>query len=253
MTHPEELLAGYVDGTLPERERAVVDAHLTTCETCREEVALASRAVAALGELAEEPVPFGVMNPVTAEIGRRVERTAKIPWLARLQWVAGIAVAAALVAVVLVNLPHGTGQGGSAAREAAGGLAGASPTPGLPPLIDASSIGLESQNVDYDAASLESLASQAADLAKQTQTATAPQPAYASDSGSALGCLLEGSDVTDNDRLVRLIEARFQGAPAYLGVFLESPGAGQSPTQVVIWVVGKLDCSMLSFSSKPIR
>ena len=36
MTHPEELLAGYVDGTLTDPERAVVDAHLPTCERCRE-------------------------------------------------------------------------------------------------------------------------------------------------------------------------------------------------------------------------
>ena len=74
MTHPEELLAGYVDGTLGTDERAVVDAHLQTCDTCREEVGLARTAVRALATLEEVPVPFGVTGPVLAEAGRRFER-----------------------------------------------------------------------------------------------------------------------------------------------------------------------------------
>ena len=65
MTHPEELLADYVDGALTDDERAAADAHLATCETCREEIELARQAVTALASLEEESVPFGVMNPVT--------------------------------------------------------------------------------------------------------------------------------------------------------------------------------------------
>ena len=38
MTHPDDLLADYVDGDLGEREHAEVEAHLATCERCRADV-----------------------------------------------------------------------------------------------------------------------------------------------------------------------------------------------------------------------
>ncbi len=75
MTHPEEHLSGYVDGTLATDERAEVDAHLATCATCRDEIELATRAVTMLRELPEVPVPFGVTSPLMAEAGK--ERTSR--------------------------------------------------------------------------------------------------------------------------------------------------------------------------------
>ena len=41
MTHPEELLAGYVDGTLSAKDRVAVEAHLAACSRCSREVELA--------------------------------------------------------------------------------------------------------------------------------------------------------------------------------------------------------------------
>ena len=67
MSHPDDLLADYVDGTLDERARADVDTHLLGCERCRDEVRLAGTAKAALVELEDRPVPFGVT-------GRRASR-----------------------------------------------------------------------------------------------------------------------------------------------------------------------------------
>jgi anti-sigma factor RsiW len=251
MNHPEELLAGYVDGALTDEERAAVDAHLATCETCREEIELAGRAVTALASLEEEPVPFGVMNPVTTEIGRRT-RSRRMPWQTRLQWAAGLAAAAAVVALVAIELPHmlGGGAGGGAAMSA--DSAGA---PGREPTAESlAATGLEVQSIDYDTAGLEALAS---DVAAQTKSGAttvggSQNPAPQDATQAALDCLLRASSFTENDRLVRLIEAKFQGTTAYLGVFLESPKAGQPPDQVVIWVVAKKDCSILSFSSKRI-
>jgi anti-sigma factor RsiW len=49
--HPDELLAGYVDGTASPQDLAAAEAHLATCEECRAEVALARRARAALRQL----------------------------------------------------------------------------------------------------------------------------------------------------------------------------------------------------------
>ena len=54
MSHPEDLLADYVGGTLDERERAAVDAHLPGCARCSAEVRQAEAAKAA----------FGAANPI---------------------------------------------------------------------------------------------------------------------------------------------------------------------------------------------
>jgi anti-sigma factor RsiW len=106
MTHPEDLLADYVDGTLADQERAVVDAHLQACDVCREELELARSGLAALAALQEQPVPFGVTGPVLAEAGRRFERRRTVAWQ-RVQWVVGGAAAAALVLVVALSLNLG--------------------------------------------------------------------------------------------------------------------------------------------------
>ena len=51
MSHPEDLLAEYVDGTLTERERAFVDTHLDGCARCSSEIRQAEAAKTALSEL----------------------------------------------------------------------------------------------------------------------------------------------------------------------------------------------------------
>ena len=58
MTHPEELLAEYVDGSLQQDERTAVDAHIAACERCRDEVASARRARTALSALPEADLPI---------------------------------------------------------------------------------------------------------------------------------------------------------------------------------------------------
>jgi hypothetical protein len=56
--------------------------------------------------------------------------------------------------------------------------------------------------------------------------------------------------LTGRDRLVRLIQATFQGEPSYIGVYHEQPGADQPADRIVIWVVARQDCSTLSYSFK---
>ena len=113
MSHPEDLLADYVDGTLAERERAVVDAHLDGCARCSAEVRQAEAAKTALSELEDVPVPFGVTGPVLAEAGRRFERRPGVVW-GRFQWAAGLAAAAALILVVALNVGGGDAQNAAA-------------------------------------------------------------------------------------------------------------------------------------------
>ncbi len=257
MTHPEEHLSGYVDGTLATDERAEVDAHLATCTTCREEVELSTRAVTMLRELPEVPIPFGVTSPVMAEAGKerrsRRHRAWGTSWGGRKQWAAGLAAAAVLVAVVAVALPRFGDQARTASDEA-GGAAATPHRPGLGAEAALSgAVPLEIQpNADYDATKLERLADSSALRAGADTTMAAPSvnDATAAQAEDAAACLAKPGGLTGNDRLVRLIQAKFQGRPAYVGVYLESPGAGQPADRIVIWVVAKPDCSIFSFSSK---
>src|SRR5688500_12222690 len=165
MTHPEELLSGYVDGTLPTEERAVVDAHLATCATCREEVELAHEALTALGSLEEQPVPFGVTGPVMAEAGRRFERRGAV-WQ-RVQWGAGRA--AALVLRVALNVSTG-GSGYRAEAPREGTVEAGAEGQGPMLAADETPPRLESQRgVDYDDGGIRSLAEDAVERSDRAQ------------------------------------------------------------------------------------
>ena len=219
MSHPEDLLADYVDGTLDERERAVVDAHLHGCARCSAEVRQAGAARAALSELEDVPVPFGVTGPVLAEAGRRFERRPGVVW-GRFQWAAGLAAAAALVVVVALNV------GGEDARNAAApertaaaagatGAAGAeAAAPGVIPFA-----GLERQtDVNYDEAGIHAVAREAAGAVLAAEDAGEPRrrsraPSRTRRSARALrGTVSTRAGVRGpNDVLIRLIEARVRG------------------------------------------
>jgi len=253
MTHPEELLSGYVDGTLEHAERAVVDAHLGGCERCRDEIELARGARMALVALEDARVPYGLADRVLAEAGRRFERRKVVVW-ERLQWAAGLAAAAALVLVVVLNVG---GERESpvegASTGASGALAGAPETAedataasSLPPFL-----GLEEQqSVGYDDEGVESIARDtvrviAGELAPAQDTALFAAP------DEALACIARsGGPVTDpNSTLVRLILAEYEGTPAYFAVFAEGPGAEQPASTIVVWVAAEGDCRLLSAAS----
>ena len=70
----------------------------------------------------------------------------------------------------------------------------------------------------------------------------------------AITCLRRsGAPVGEQrDTLLRLIEAEFEGTPAYIATFLESPGADQPPDKVVIYVAAVEDCRFLSGATLPI-
>ncbi|MGZ8603376.1 MAG: anti-sigma factor family protein [Actinomycetota bacterium] len=262
MTHPEELLSEYVDGTLADDERVVVDAHLQACAACHEDVELARSAVAALSSLEDEPVPFGVTGRVLAEAGRRFEGRRSALW-GRLQWAAGAAAAAAIVAIVAISMDLGD----TAGDERAGGEAGAVTDAGgaAPEATTAlAPIPLERQDANYDEAGVESLASDAAQSARAPGGATGAtggdgeevQAEFVADAdpAEALGCLRAADVPVDDpkDRLIRLIEARFQRTPAYFAVFLESAGAGQEPDAVVVWVVSSETCQFVNGTQQAI-
>ncbi|HEY7659718.1 MAG TPA: zf-HC2 domain-containing protein [Actinomycetota bacterium] len=250
MTHPEELLADYVDGTLEEDQRAVVAAHLEGCSRCADELALARRATAALASLEEQPVPFGVTGPVLAEAGRRFEQRGRV-W-ERLQWGAGIAAAAALVLVVALNLGDGADQPASRAgsEEAAtlesplpeGATAGAAAGSAPPAAYE------DQRSVDYDDAGVESLARESA-LSYTRELSAAQDAAFQSIPKDALACVEGSGGPAEEAGLIRLIRAEYRGTPAYLAVYAEGPGAGQPADRIAVWVVATTDCRILTLAS----
>ena len=263
MTHPEDLLTDYVDGTLGGPQRAVVDAHLRECARCREEVDLARGAVTAMAPLEEVPVPFGVTGPVLAEAGRRFERRRKVVW-ERLQWSAGLAAAAALILVVVLNTGEGEQDPATVVATAAtGAAAGAGAEAGDAQRVAAGFEGLErQQGVNYDEGGIRAVARDTATALKDqaepgVEAATAPTAEGALEFAPpdrALSCLERGgAPVNDpRDTLIRLIEAEFDGTPAYIATFLESPGADQPPDKVLIWVAATDGCRFLSGAAQPI-
>ena len=260
MSHPEDLLADYVDGTLAERERAVVNTHLDGCARCSAEIRQAEAAKTSLNALEDVPVPFGVTGPVLAEAGRRFERRRGVAW-ERFQWAAGLAAAAALIVVVALNV--GGGDARNAATPAAAGASGATgaaasaeAAPGAIPFA-----GIETQrNVDYDDAGIQAVAGEAADaVVAAAEETKAPQAAFASTAQDskertslARDCVQQSGIQGPQDVLIRLIEAEFEGTPAYIAVFSEGPGAGQAPDHIVVFVVAKDDCRILSTASQRI-
>ncbi len=259
MSHPEDLLADYVGGTLDERERAAVDAHLAGCARCSAEVRQAGAARAALSQLENVPVPFGVTGPVLAEAGRRFERRPGVAW-GRFQWAAGLAAAAGLVVVVALNVGGEDAQNAAAPERTtavAGGTGAGGAEAATPGVAFA---GLERQtDVNYDEAGIQAVASQAAGAIVEAGDARGSQAALATSAQDSKERTSLARDCVDrsgvrgpNDVLIRLIEAQFEGTPAFIGVFSEGPGAGQAPDHVVVFVVAKDDCRILSTASQRI-
>ncbi len=262
MRHPEELLAEFVDGALDGSALAEARAHVTACGRCRDEVQLASQAREASASLPEAAVPPGLLDGVLAEAEKNVaakapqvvpmrrHRAPGVPAWYRWAGVAGVAAAAVLVAVVA--LPNLRGRDTVIMAETGNGSAPRTATQ------------LELQDVDYDEASVQALIAplrgdEVLPTAEMGPDAAAADNTYA-DAGraeEAVACLdtaftsLEGEKLIGGER-IRLIQARFQGEPAYIGVYLVSPGAGEPANRIAVWVAAVADCSILSVTQATI-
>jgi hypothetical protein len=250
MTHPEELLAGYVDGTLSAQERAVVETHVAGCSKCSRDIAMASSARSALRDLHDVPAPEDIGSLAIQEASghRGAPGVGGTP---RWYRVGGLvaAVAAGLLVFTLV-LPR-IGQ-----RDDAGGdkreLSAAAGDTEAGKLIAAS--GIEISHENYDNTSLTALISSlaAGDSAGGSMAAASAPPIPLATGGQAqvnkaLACIVRSAPDETGD-LKRLIRARFEGTPAYLAVFTEGPGAGQAADRAIIWVFATDDCRILSSS-----
>jgi anti-sigma factor RsiW len=262
MSHPEPLLAEYVDGSLDPSTRAEVDAHLRGCATCRAEVDLARAGSHRARGLTDPAAPAGVAEAATAEAERLAQernpevtpiagRARRRPTTSRVLAAAGAA--AVLLLVVLVAPKLGQTNGGSLSQAEAGGPARAYP----------SASAVEIQHTDYSFQALPELASQlrmaftsnadaalgAQPVAEPTRVPNLPTAAASVDASpdrlqAATRCLDTAFD-GPTGTLSRVILATYQGEPAYLGVYLIGPGAELPPTLLQLNVASVHGCTPL--------
>ncbi len=253
MTHPEELLAGYVDGTLSAKERGAVDPHVAECPRCSREIALAADARSVLRSLAEVPAPPGVASRALEEAtGVRRSAAGGTPRWYRVGGI--VAAAAAGLLVFTLVLPRIGQNEGSGSDAAAGKVEAPAEDARAATALAVSTI--EIRRVNYDNASLTELTASFQSDSSGAGAAgieASPAPLFGSQvqTEKAIACVAQSAPDQKGD-LASLIRARFQGTPAYLAVFLEGPGAGQPPDTVTVWVFATEDCLILSFSSAPL-
>jgi anti-sigma factor RsiW len=239
MSHPEELLATYVGGSLEPSEREAVEGHLAVCDACRREVEYATAARAALVALPELEPPglaegglaalgVGVGPAQPADLAeRRAGRAAGAPperWH-RLAWSAGLAAAAVVAAVFLFT----------------GGLFGRDQQASAPASRDAGSEAAALQSLeivqggDRDPAELDALARSLAASADDRLLAASPTPVGApgeesedasSEIGQVIDCVREGAALGPEIAPTYLEEATFEGAMVYIGAFVVEPENG---------------------------
>ena len=237
MNHPLDLLADLVDGTLDAERRVGVEAHLRICEECRSDLAGATGGRDAARSLEAVPAPPNLHERVVAAAGGG--GAGRPGWY---RW-AGAAATAAVVVAIALALPNVGDESDSAGGASAARVESAQQAPAA--AADAedggASVLLEKESRNYDRRDLE-------DLAEQGPSATAQPAALSAKNGSAAVRCIERSMGTTRltGRLVRLIDARFEGTPAYIAVYLEGPGADQPPDTSAVYVASKGDCRFLS-------
>jgi hypothetical protein len=269
MTHPGPLLTDYVDDTLGPDPRAEVEAHLAACASCRDEVRLARAAKGATGVLSVPQVPAGLADAAIAEARRvaaeRAPELAGISSSARRRpdaprWLAVVAAAAVIALVALVGPKLGQAPRTAAEPASAGANGATYPT----------ATAVEIQHANYTIEQLPAAAQAlresfalAAPVQDGAAAAEAPvaapsmlsvtPPLHATDRwsvaqlGTATICLSTAFDQPEGS-LTRVIQADYQGARAYFGVYLISPGADLPPDELRLDVASVHGCRMLAQS-----
>ena len=262
MKHPGPLLVDYVDDTLAPDRRAEVDAHLGGCATCRAEVALARSGRGAAASLPRAKVPVGVADEAIAEAGRLAREQA--PGVTPIRsggpttprWFAALGVAAVLLLGILIVPKLGQPGANPASMESAGGAAA------RPAVPTSKATAVEFQRADYGAESLQQRVALA--FGRVPQEATVGGATLDSSSPQSLpaGFRFASADKLLVDRLPeaerclasayptdgvlhRVILARYDGTPAYIGLYLQGPGAGLPPERVLVVVAATDGCTLL--------
>ncbi len=255
----DELLAAEVDGSIDDDERRELRAHLDGCARCRAELETARTGRAALVALEDVDAPPDTASHVLGELEGSPLAEADGSWAAGprsggrertpgARWRPFLAAAAAALVVlgVVVVVPRLGGEGGgSASTEAISGAGGgaadeageaAAPSPERPP-------GLERSDQDFDQEALAALAAQT--TANARATGPVPTARELDEFAPALDCVERWADATAGGVALRVIEATYEGAPAYIGVFR----VDTDPAKVVVWAVRQRNCDVIAVVS----
>jgi anti-sigma factor RsiW len=245
MSHPDALLADYVDGTLTAAQRAEVQAHLEGCDRCRDEVSLASAGRSALRSAPAVQVPAGIADRAIAEAAAPVDLGAARSRRPPTRWIGAAAAVAAVVVLFAVAAPK---LGSAPSKTAAAGA-------GAEQATDASfaaATGVEVARADVQSDDLAALAATVGGVrAPEGAAAGSGAPTFAdvqTDEAAlprATTCLstaFAGAPGT----LTRVIAATYEGAPAYLGFYAVGPGAGLPATRIQLLVASVDGCRPLA-------
>jgi len=244
MTHPEELLAEYVDGSLEQDERAAVEAHLAGCEQCRDEVGAARRVRGALAALPEVELPEGFradrrarrVRPASGGRHERLRRT-----------LVGVgAAAASIAAIVGVAVLIGNGGGGSSSPSATsgGGVHSAASTAYDKARVDqlANSLAATSTKDTFgseNTAGAQTRTPTSSNVGLEPDAPVPPRPSVTCIPGA-------GSLPKSAHPLQTISRATFNGTPASIGAYR----VGHS---IRVVVASRSDCSVLYTTSRPLR
>ena len=242
MNHPYELLADFIDGTLDEGDLAGVQAHLDECASCREDIAHSTAGREAARSLPQATAPTDLHQRIVAVAGGRGNETPG--WY---RW-AGVAAAAAVVVAIAIALPN-VGGGEKERAEDTRVSAEAQVDVGGAESFDNVTVSVEKKN--YDDEALQQLASGSRSAALSSGV-EGPAKDTIIDPAAAVSCVDQASQSGATGRLIRLIEARFNGRDAYIAVYLEDLGEDQRPDLVAVWVAARDNCSILSLASSQI-
>jgi anti-sigma factor RsiW len=256
--HPDELLAGYVDGSASPEERRTVDTHLAGCSRCRKELALARTARTALASLPQLDAPGLAAQGIDAlrsgrggdEVAERRETRRRRQWQA--SWAALGAAAAVLALFVVVPLALNR-----ASDEAPGGLGAPALSPersaDYPPVLD--------RGKDHDQASILALARQLAARAQRGEfegdrrllgeTSPGRERPLAVDASSSVvvECLAQGTGLPPETVPVYLEKATYRGTPAFVVAVLDE---GETRSHLRVYAVSQQGCSFLFEADQPV-
>jgi len=265
MNHPGPLLTDLVDGTLSSADRVDVEAHLATCGSCRQEVALARAARRALGSMPPVVPPAGLVeaaiagasaHPSPTRIGEAGSRRSARRWI-------GVAAAAAVIGLVAVAAPK---LGTSPSPTVAEGAGAADRSFPRADAVEVVRTDVSSAQLAFVAASLGGVepggtaaslggvgpggtAAPSADVTGVESAASVPArqarrqlPERLSE---ASACLEQAWGAAPGP-LTRVLLARFQGTPAYFGLYAVGPGAGLAPTRLQLLVASVEGCQALA-------
>ncbi|MBI3647176.1 MAG: hypothetical protein HY240_00200 [Actinobacteria bacterium] len=172
------------------------------------------------------------------------------------RWIPAAA-AAVLVGLLAIALPRlGGGSATQSAPQAASvGASEQAPMPGTGGALSAvleRGVTLERQSKDYGQGDVKALTDDtaAAFAGAELPDTLTKQATFAGAERDALACLFDQIPKSPNTVLVRLIQATYEGQPAYLAIFVHGPAPGEPADRVQTWVVLVKGCTIASLAER---